>query len=106
MATQTTYRQKMKSEEEEIDLIQLTMYLLRRWKIILLASVLGLLLGAAFGAMKTSKTLDQLDMTKLHLKQVQQYARYQQLYEDEVARQAESVYLNMNPETVYTAKKS
>ena len=106
MTTQTTYRQKMKSGEEEIDLIQLMLYVLRRWKVLLLACVLGLILGGAFGALKGNKTLDQLDIDTLNMEQIQQYARYQQLYEDEVARQAESIYLNMNPEAVYTVTKN
>lgn len=106
MTTQTTYRQKMRREEDEIDLIQLMLYVLRRWKILLLTGVLGLILGGVFGALKGDKTLDQLDIDTLNMEQIQQYARYQQLYEDEVARQAESVYMNMDPEAVYTVTKN
>ena len=53
MTNQTTYRQKMRNDEEEIDLVQMMRYILQKWKILLLAGVAGLLLGGAFGAIKT-----------------------------------------------------
>ena len=56
MTDQTTYRQKIRNEKEEIDLVQMIQYVLQKWKILLLAGVVGLLLGGAFGAMKTGKS--------------------------------------------------
>ena len=106
MTNQTTYRQKMRNDEEAIDLIQMMRYILQKWKILLLAGVVGLLLGGAFGAMKTGKQPAQMDIDELNIDQIQQYASYHQFYEDEMTRQAESVYMNMNPEAVYMANKN
>ncbi len=106
MTDQTTYRQKIRNEKEEIDLVQMIQYVLQKWKILLLAGVVGLLLGGAFGAMKTGKEPAQMDINDLNADQIQQYANYHQFYEDEVARQKESIYMNMDPEAVYMANKS
>lgn len=106
MTDQTTYRQKIRNEKEEIDLVQMIQYVLQKWKILLLAGVVGLLLGGAFGAMKTGKEPAQMDINDLNADQIQQYANYHQFYEDEVARQKESIYMNMNPEAVYMANKN
>lgn len=106
MTNQTTYRQKMRNDEEEIDLVQMMRYILQKWKILLLAGVAGLLLGGAFGAIKTGKQPVQMDIDDLNIDQIQQYASYHQFYEDEITRQAESIYMNMNPEAVYMANKS
>ena len=62
MTDQTTYRQKIRNEKEEIDLVQMIQYVLQKWKILLLAGVVGLLLGGAFGAMKTGKEPAQMDI--------------------------------------------
>lgn len=105
MTDQTTYRQKIRNEKEEIDLVQMIQYVLQKWKILLLAGVVGLLLGGAFGAMKTGKEPAQMDINDLNADQIQQYASYHQFYEDEVARQKESIYMNMDPEAVYMANK-
>lgn len=106
MTDQTTYRQKIRNEKEEIDLVQMIQYVLQKWKILLLAGVVGLLLGGAFGAMKAGKQPAQMDIDDLNIDQIQQYANYHQFYEDEVARQKESIYMNMDPEAVYMANKS
>lgn len=106
MTDQMTYRQKIRNEKEEIDLVQMIQYVLQKWKILLLAGVVGLLLGGAFGAMKTGKEPAQMDINDLNADQIQQYASYHQFYEDEMTRQAESVYMNMNPEAVYMANKN
>lgn len=106
MTNQTTYRQKMRNDEEEIDLVQMMRYILQKWKILLLAGVAGLLLGGAFGAIKTGKEPAQMDIDDLNIDQIQQYASYHRFYEDEMTRQAESIYMNMNPEAVYMANKN
>ena len=106
MANQTTYRQRLREGEEETDLVQMMRYILQKWKILLLAGVVGLLVGGALGAMKTEKEPAQMDIDDLNIDQIQQYASYHQFYEDEVARQRESIYMNMDPEAVYMAGKS
>lgn len=106
MANQTTYRQRLREGEEEIDLVQMMRYILQKWKILLLAGVVGLLVGGALGAMKTEKEPAQMDINNLNADQIQQYVSYHQFYEDEVARQRESIYMNMDPGAVYMAGKS
>lgn len=106
MTDQTTYRQKIRNEKEEIDLVQMIQYVLQKWKILLLAGVAGLLLGGAFGAIKTGKQPAQMDIDDLNIDQIQQYVSYHQFYEDEMTRQAESIYMNMDPEAVYMANKN
>ena len=106
MANQTTYRQRLREGEEEIDLVQMMRYILQKWKILLLAGVVGLLVGGALGAMKTEKEPAQMDIDDLNIDQIQQYVSYHQFYEDEVARQKESIYMNMDPGAVYMANKS
>ena len=106
MANQTTYRQRLREGEEEIDLVQMMRYILQKWKILLLAGVVGLLVGGALGAMKTEKEPAQMDINNLNADQIQQYVSYHQFYEDEVARQKESIYMNMDPGAVYMANKS
>ena len=106
MANQTTYRQRLREGEEEIDLVQMMRYILQKWKILLLAGVVGLLVGGALGAMKTEKEPAQMDINNLNADQIQRYVSYHQLYEDEVARQKESIYMNMDPGAVYMAGKS
>ena len=106
MANQTTYRQRLREGEEEIDLVQMMRYILQKWKILLLAGVVGLLVGGALGAMKTEKEPAQMDINNLNADQIQQYVSYHQFYEDEVARQKESIYMNMDPGAVYMAGKS
>lgn len=106
MANQTTYRQRLREGEEEIDLVQMMRYILQKWKILLLAGVVGLLVGGALGAMKTEKEPAQMDIDDLNIDQIQQYVSYHQFYEDEVARQKESIYMNMDPGAVYMAGKS
>lgn len=106
MANQTTYRQRLREGEEETDLVQMMRYILQKWKILLLAGVVGLLVGGALGAMKTEKEPAQMDIDDLNIDQIQQYVSYHQFYEDEVARQKESIYMNMDPGAVYMAGKS
>lgn len=106
MANQTTYRQRLREGEEEIDLVQMMRYILQKWKILLLVGVVGLLVGGALGAMKTEKEPAQMDINNLNADQIQQYVSYHQFYEDEVARQKESIYMNMDPGAVYMAGKS
>lgn len=106
MANQTTYRQRLREGEEEIDLVQMMRYILQKWKILLLVGVVGLLVGGALGAMKTEKEPAQMDIDDLNIDQIQQYVSYHQFYEDEVARQKESIYMNMDPGAVYMANKS
>ena len=57
--------------------------------------LIGAALGLAFGLVKAGNYGKNLDMDELHLAQIEQYARYVQMYEEQEAYEAESVYLNL-----------
>lgn len=92
-------------DEEVIDLKELMLYILRKWRVLILAGIIGVVLGCAFGLLKPEKGLDDLEMDKLHLKEINQYARYQELYDEQVRKEEESVYMNMDPENVWKGSK-
>lgn len=91
----------VQSEEQEIDLWELFLYICRRWRSLVILVLIGAALGLAFGLVKAGNYGKNLDMDELHLAQIEQYARYVQMYEEQEAYEAESVYLNLNPDAVY-----
>lgn len=93
------------NDEEVIDLKELMLYLLRKWRVLILAGCIGLALGIVVGLLMPEKTIDDLDMDKLHIKEIGQYARYQQLYDEQLEIEAASVYMNMDPSNVHSAQK-
>lgn len=68
-------------------------FICRRWR----SLVALVLVGAALGLVKAMNYGKNLNMDELHLPQIEQYARYMQMYEEQEAYEAESVYLNLNP---------
>lgn len=88
--------------EEEIDLLELVAYIGRRWRVLIVAVLIGILLGSVVGFLKPAPSVDSLDIEKLHLKELEQYARYQALYDEQEKWEQESVYLNMDPNNAYT----
>lgn len=91
----------VQSEEQEIDLWELFLYICRRWRSLVILVLIGAALGLAFGLVKAGNYGKNLDMDELHLAQIEQYARYVQMYEEQEAYEAESVYLNLEPDAVY-----
>lgn len=88
-------------EEQEIDLWELFLYICRRWRSLVILVLVGAALGLAFGLVKSANYGKNLDLDELHLPQIEQYARYVQMYEEQEAYEAESVYLNLEPDAVY-----
>ena len=91
----------VQKEEQEIDLRELFLYICRRWRSLVILVLIGAALGLAFGLVKAGNYGKNLDMDELHLAQIEQYARYVQMYEEQEAYEAESVYLNLEPDAVY-----
>ena len=92
-------------DEEVIDLKELMLYILRKWRLLILAGIIGVVLGCAFGLLKPEKSIDDLEIDKLHLKEINQYAHYQELYDEQIRKEEESVYMNMDPENVWRGSK-
>lgn len=91
----------VQSEEQEIDLWELFLYICRRWRSLVILVLIGAALGLAFGLVKAGNYGKNLDMDALHLAQIEQYARYVQMYEEQEEYEAESIYLKLAPDAVY-----
>lgn len=91
----------VQSEEKEIDLWELFLYVCRRWRSLVILVLVGAALGLAFGLLKAGNYGKNLDMDELHLPQIEQYARYVQMYEEQEEYEAESIYLKLAPDAVY-----
>lgn len=89
-------------QAEEIDLLELMRYVGSKWRVLIVMGLIGLLLGTGIGLLKSAPSLDTLELDELHLKEIEQYARYQKLYDEQVEWEQESVYLNMDPRSAYT----
>lgn len=91
-------------DEQEIDLIELILYVCRRWRSLIALGLIGVVIGVGVGLYKANvkPKLDDFEVEELHLKEIEQYARYQALYEEQVAWEQESILLNMDPTTAYT----
>lgn len=98
-----TVRTSLADDDQEIDLIELFLYVCRRWRSLIVLGLIGVVIGVGVGLCKANAKpkLDDLEVEELHLKEIEQYARYQALYEDQIAWEKESVLLNMDPTAVY-----
>lgn len=98
-----TVRTSLADDDQEIDLIELFLYVCRRWRSLIALGLIGVVIGVGVGLYKANAKpkLDDLEVEELHLKEIEQYARYQALYEDQIAWEKESVLLNMDPTAVY-----
>lgn len=98
-----TVRTSLADDDQEIDLIELFLYVCRRWRSLIVLGLIGVVIGVGVGLYKANAKpkLDDLEVEELHLKEIEQYARYQALYEDQIAWEKESVLLNMDPTAVY-----
>ena len=74
-------------DEQEIDLIELILYVCRRWRSLIALGLIGVVIGLGVGLYKANvkPKLDDFEVEELHLKEIEQYARYQALYEEQVA---------------------
>ena len=91
-------------EYDTIDLRQMFWFLMRKWKLFVIALLAGALLGAGITIVQGEKTVDSFDMEELDLEGVRQYVAYQQLYQDQLKRMQSSILLRMDPNAVYSGK--
>lgn len=94
------------SEEATIDLVQLFFFVLKKWKAILALLLVGILLGAGYSFTRKEKTLEDLEMNKLHLEQIVQYHDYQLLYQQHLAAEKTSLIQQMDPNNVYSRSRT
>lgn len=62
----TFYRRDMM--EEEIDLVEMILYVLKKWKVIVIYAIIGALIGAPLGYLKASRPLVNVDNLSLGIK--------------------------------------
>jgi len=94
------------AEEKTIDLKQLLYYVLKRWKLIFLIAVIGVLLGVGFSFLQSEKTLEDIDTAKLNMEKISQYHRANEQYELLQETQQNSVLLNLDSNHVYSTVRT
>lgn len=95
-------RSSIAEDEQTIDLKELFLYICRKWRVLMALGIVGLVLGAGVGLLKSGVSMEELDLSKINVREVEQYARYKQLYDDQMAYEKESVYLNIDPYAAYS----
>ena len=90
-------RSTIAEKDDVIDLKELALYLLRRWRVLIALGLIGVILGGCYGLLKTEQKQNGLNMDAIQIREVDQYARYEQMYADQLAWEQESVYLNLDP---------
>lgn len=91
-------------DEMEIDLKQLLLFVLKKWKVILLFVLIGALIGAGFGMMKAKPEASQYNEEKAVL-----YAAYEKAMEDYEAQtlhNAQSALYQLNPNAMYSSVRT
>lgn len=98
-------RSTIAEKDDVIDLKELALYLLRRWRVLIALGLIGVILGGCYGLLKTEQKQNGLNMDAIQIREVDQYARYEQMYADQLAWEQESVYLNLDPaDTCYAER--
>lgn len=98
-------RSTIAENDEVIDLKELMLYILRKWRVLIALGLIGVILGGCYGFLKPEKKQTGLNLDTIQIKEVDQYARYQRLYEDQLAWEEESVFLNLDPTDACYASK-
>lgn len=99
-------RSTIPENEEVIDLKELMLYILRKWRVLIALGLIGALLGGCYGFLKPEQKQTGFNMDAIQIREVDQYARYQRMYEDQLAWEQESVYLNIDSGDACYASKT
>ena len=91
----------VQGDEVTINLKELLLYVCRKWRILLVLGVAGLIAGALFGVWKSNVSPESFDPDKLNLMEIEQYARYSELYDKQMEYEQESVLLSIDPKQAY-----
>ena len=106
------------NEETEIDLVDLMFYLLRQWKTLVVAVVLGVILGGAiYMVKKPAETSEPTPTAEAAEDMIENYKpeqdvkanmdlayRYRQLYAQQLEYNEKSLIMKMDPGEVYTGE--
>lgn len=92
------------AEEMEINLKEIILYVCSKWRMIILLGLIGLVLGFGVGMQKSKPANTELDLSKVNTREIERYTRLLQMYDDLVAWNQESIYLNMDPQDAYAGK--
>ena len=99
----------MDENYDDIDLKGLFVYILKKYKSIIVCVMVGCLLGCCFSFIKMNsntpdnvlKTIEKADKDKLDIDEVKQYAGAVRLYNSMVAYENSSALMNLNANNVY-----
>ncbi len=101
-------RSSLVDDDQVIDLKEIFLYVCRKWRVLiilgLIGIVVGIVVGIGVGSLQSQPNAKKFELEELHLKEIEQYARYQQLYEEQADWEKESVLLNMDPYATYTGE--
>lgn len=92
--------------EETVDLKELMLFVLRKWRVLILAGLIGVVLGCGVGMLKAGKSAEDLSLSELHIDKIVRYSEYQKLHEELVRQETESVYMNMDPKAVFKGNRT
>lgn len=100
------------NEETEIDLVEMFFYVLKKWKVLVIWGIVGLIIGCGFSYYKMVQ-MDPANLEsyfakleddhKINKDNITIYRDYQALYDGLLESGKDSVILNMNPNAVYSA---
>ncbi len=96
--------------DEELDLKLILLYVLKKWKPILLVSFVGLLLGSCLSLFRMQnnspesilKRLNKLEESDINEYNIQLYSDYKKLYDAHVAYENDSALMKLDANNVYT----
>lgn len=94
------------TDDVVIDLKELVFFILRKWRVLILAGLIGVVLGCGVGFLKAQKSVEDLTVSDLHLAEIIQYGEYQALYDEQLRKETESVYMNMDADSAFKGRKS
>ena len=97
--------------EDEIDLKDLLLFVLKKWRVILIGLLVGIILGAIFSLVKMNegtpaaalRELNKLGSSDINVNNIRTYANYKRLYEESLEYEDNSILFNLDANNVFTA---